>query len=190
MQLINRMNGLALTDPTMGESTETTNLNTQLTVAKADSTNKAQQWHIVKQSGNHYNLNNRKSRHTANLYGGNAADGTSIISYTNDSRNASSNNRLWTITPVDKMEETSIGNLEDKASLEYALAYDPSTRELHFGADDAAALGFTARVFDLSGRPVGSFRSDERFSMASMPAGVYVVVWQHGGRTHAVKFGR
>lgn len=187
MQLINRMNGLALTDPTMGESTETTNLNTQLTVAKADSTNKAQQWHIVRQSGNHYNLNNRKSRHTANLYGGNAADGTSIISYTNDSRNASSNNRLWTITPVDKMEETGIGNLEDKVSLEYALAYDPYSQRLHFGSDDLSALTFMVSVYDQAGHRVLQFPASQGCSVDRLPKGLYIVTWYDQGY-HSTKF--
>jgi hypothetical protein len=187
MQLINRMNGLALTDPTMGESTETTNLNTQLTVAKADSTNKAQQWQIVKQSGNHYNLNNRKSRHTANLYGGNAADGTSIISYTNDSRNASSNNRLWTITPVDKMEETGIGNLGDKASLEYALAYDPYSQRLHFGSDDLSALTFMVSVYDQAGHRVLRFPASQGCSVDRLPKGLYIVTWYDQGH-HSTKF--
>lgn len=187
LQLINRMNGLALTDPTIGESTETTNLNTQLTVTKADSTNKAQQWHIVKQSGTYYNLNNRKSRHTANLYGGNSADGTSIISYTNDNRNASSNNRLWTIKPIDKIEETGIGNLQDKASLEYALAYDPHSQRLHFGCDDLSTLTFLVSVYDQAGHRILQFPASQGCSVDHLPKGLYIVTWYDQGH-HSTKF--
>jgi hypothetical protein len=187
LQLINRMNGLALTDPTTGESTETTNLNAQLTVTKADSTNKAQQWHIVSQGGTYYNLNNRKSRHTANLNGGNAADGTSIISYTNDNRNASSNNRLWAITPVDKTEETGIGDLQDKASLEYALAYDPYSQRLHFGCDDLSALTFMVSVYDQAGHRILQFPASQGCAVDHLPKGLYIVTWYDQGH-HSTKF--
>lgn len=188
--LINAATSLALTDPTQGETTPTTNVGTPLAVAAPDADDPAQQWEIVPQgTGDRFNLLNVRTQHIANLNGGSYAMGTALLSYTNDSRNATSSNRLWLLEP-DGARPLGISAPEAAEPADYALAYDPFTRELHFGADDAAALAFTARVFDLSGRPVGSFRSDERFSMASMPAGVYVVVWQHEGRTHSVKFGR
>ena len=188
--LVNAATSLALTDPTVGETTPTTNVGTPLTVAAPDADDPRQQWEIVPQGREgRFNLLNVHTQHIANLSGGSYAEGTPLLSYTNDGRNATSSNRLFLLEP-DRDRPLSIFSPRASESADYALAYDPFTRELHFGADDAAALGFTARVFDLSGRPVGSFRSDERFSMASMPAGVYVVVWQHGGRTHAVKFGR
>ena len=188
--LLNAATSLAITDPTVGETTPTTNVGTPLTVAAPDADDPRQQWEIVPQGREgRFNLLNVHTQHIANLSGGSYAEGTPLLSYTNDARNATSTNRLFLLEP-DRDRPLSVASPRASESADYALAYDPSTRELHFGADDAAALGFTARVFDLSGRPVGSFRSDERFSMASMPAGVYVVVWQHGGRTHAVKFGR
>ena len=47
---------------------------------------------------------------------------------------------------------------------------------------------FTARVYNAGGRLVGSFRGDERFSMAAQPRGVYVVSWQCGTQRRSVKF--
>lgn len=185
-QLINRMNGLALTDPTEGEATETTNLGIQLAVDKPDSTNKAQQWHIVGQEDNCFNLNNRRTRHTANLNGGNANDGTPVLSYTNDSRNATSKNRLWTIHYADSIasEDTGIDT-----PIEYALAYDPQQQRLHFGSDDLTSLTFTVSVYDQAGRPVLRFPASQSCSVAHLPKGLYIVSWNYQGR-HSVKFMR
>lgn len=186
-QLINRMSGLALTDPTEGESTETTNLGIQLAVEKADSTSKAQQWHIVSQPDSCFNLNNRKTRHTANLNGGNAKDGTSVLSYTNDSRNATSKNRLWTITPADSIDSEDTGI--DNTQIEYALAYDPQQQRLHFGCDDLTSLTFMVSVYDQAGRPVLRFPASQACSVAHLPKGLYIVTWNYQGR-HSVKFMR
>lgn len=188
--ILNAATSLALTDPTQGATTPTTNVGTPLAVAAPDGGDPRQQWEIVPQGREgRFNLLNVATQHIANLSGGSYAEGTPLLSYTNDSRNATSSNRLFLLEP-DRDRPLSVDALPSGETADYALAYDPFTRELHFAADDAAALGFTARVFDLSGRPLGSFRSDGRFSMASAPAGVYVVVWQLRGRTHSVKFSR
>ena len=186
-QLVNRMNGMALADPTMGETTETTNLGTQLAVNHPDSTDKSQQWHIVEQETNWYNLNNRGTRHTANLNGGNMADGTSIISYANDSRNSISNNRKWTFMPVDSIAvEKGDGGIRH-TPFDYALAYDPVLKYLHFGADDKHLLSFNARVYDPLGRLVLQFLANDGASIGHLPNGTYVVSWDCQGR-HSVKF--
>ena len=189
-QLLNRMTGLALTDPTVGPSTATTNQGTQLAVAQPDSADKAQQWHLVRQAGNRYNLNNRKTDHTANLSNGNAANGTSILSYTNDSRNAESRNRLWTISYADSMVVDSPVHDIVRNDMDYALAYDRQGQRLHFGADDLSLLDFTATVYDQAGRPVLSFVASQGISVARLPSGLYVVSWQWQGRRHSAKFMR
>ena len=187
-QLLNRMTGLALTDPTVGTATATTNLGTQLTVAQPDSADKAQQWHLVRQAAGRYNLNNRKTDHTANLSSGNAANGTGILSYTNDSRNADSRNRLWTISYADSLAlDTPIRDIVGD-DMDYALAYDPQGQRLHFGADDLSRLSFTAVVYDRAGRPVLSFKASQEASVAQLPRGLYIVSWQWQGRRHSAKF--
>lgn len=189
-QILNRMNGMALTDPTQGETTETTNLGTQLTVTTPDSTDKAQQWHIVKQAEGRYNLNNRKTHHTANLTGGNRANGTVIQSYANNERNATSNNRMWDINVVDSIPgyETAIRQVDDMP-LEYALAYDPAAHFLHFGADTPERLDFMVDVYDQVGRRVMRFQAGKGADVAHLPRGVYVLTWYCNGR-HSVKFQR
>ena len=187
--IVNRLSGLALTDLTEGEATATTNLGTQLAVTTADSGDVAQQWHIVAQADGRYNLNNRRTNHTANLTGGNAANGTTILSYTNDQRNSESMNRLWTITVADSMTiETTVST--PLADMAYALAYDPFAQCLHFGSDRLADLRFTVLVYDAAGRPVLRFNASEEADVSHLPRGLYVVAWQWQGRRHSAKFMR
>ena len=186
--IVNRLSGLALTDPTQGPSTATTNLSTQLSVTPADSADKAQQWHLVLQDGGRINLNNRLSDHTANLTSGSANNGTTILSYINNERNSASNNRLWTLSVVDSIAVTDRIETPRQPDISYALAYDPQQKRLHFGADDLSQLDFTAQVYDAAGRPLLRFRADEGADVAQLPAGVYIVAWQWQGRRHSAKF--
>jgi hypothetical protein len=207
MHITNRMTGLALNDPTQGEPTATTEVGTQLNTAVADSTDSRQQWDIVHQANERYNLINLFSQHGANLSGGNSANGTNIISYTNDGRNGSSNNRMWFITSVDKVEledgiedipqfsklnssffilHSSFSNLNSQS--DYALAYDPQGQRLHFGAEDPSQLSFTVRVYDQSGRIVRTFRASNECFLTGLPHGIYIVSWSVEGRQRSVKF--
>ena len=184
MHLTNRATGLALNDPTTGTPTATTLTGTQLNVAVSDSLDERQQWDLVSQGSGRFNIINRFSQHGANLSGGSSANGTKIISYTSDSRNSSSNNRMWAITPVadvvDGIEEM-LGECVD-----YALAYDPTGQRLHFGSDEV--LGFTVRLYDQSGRLLRTFRASDGCSLQGLPRGLYIVTWKHDNKVRSVKF--
>lgn len=188
-QIINRDNEWALNDPTTGAVGPTTNVGTPLNTAIPDTVDTRQLWDIIPQgTDGYYNLMNVYSQHIANLNGGSNADGTNIISYTNDNRNGESKNRLWMITPTDEqlpIEYTGIRELEPD---NYALAYDPITRELHFGSDTPEALSFKVYVYTLSGKLIGTFYANDRFSMQQYPDDVYIVTWNCGGITKSVKF--
>lgn len=186
--VINASSSLALTDPTPGTSTATTNVGTQLSVSAPDADDPRQQWELLPQgTEGRYNLLNVYTQHIANLSGGSYDPGTAVLSYTNDSRNAESLNRLW-LLKADEDHPLGIAVIAEPEN--YALAYDPFIHELHFGAADVESLRFTARVFDLAGRLIGSFPASGRFSMASEPSGVYVVTWQVSGKTRSVKFSK
>lgn len=183
----NRLADLALSDPTEGAATATTNVGTQLQVAKADSTDDRQLWSIVSQGTNgRFNLVNKHTAHAINLNGGSRNDGTSIISYTSDTRNATSYNRQWYVIPSDEIPgANAIPSVE---SIDYALAYNPNTQVLHFGADNPAELHFTARVFAVNGQLLLSFPASEECSLSQLPRGTYIVSWKESGRTRSVKF--
>lgn len=181
--ITNRATGQALTDGSPAGSSATTQVGTALSVSAPDSASTKQQWDIVAQADGRYNIVSRWSQHAANLSGGNAADGTRIVSYTSDERNATSANRLWRIEVVATDIDDAISHVET----DYALAYDTQTHFLHFGADAPMALSFPVVVYDQHGRRRATFRASDGCSLSSLPNGVYIVSWRHDGRQRCVK---
>ena len=181
--IVNRATGQALSDPSPEGTTATTNVGATLQVVTADSTDIRQQWDFVSQGGGLYNIVSRWSHHAANLRGGSPANGTMILSYTSDERDASSYNRLWLI------EQTGIIQLgvDDIVRQDYALAYNPQSRRLHFGADDVRALTFPVSIYSQRGHRVATFRAADGYDMSSLPSGLYVISWKHDGRQRSVK---
>lgn len=187
--IVNRLSNWALNDPTEGEVGETVNVGTQLNVATPDSTDTRQQWNISAAGEGQYNLINIYSKHTANLNGGGKSNGTSVLSYTTDSRNEASNNRKWTISVLDSIPQIPDA-VETLNRFDYALAYNPYTHRLHFGCDNPADLDFPAKVYAADGRCVISFRAGNGADLTPMPRGMYVVSWVVGGKRQSVKFFR
>lgn len=188
-QLINRSNGLALNDPTVGTSTPTTNIGTQLNVVQRDTTDTNQLWEIIPQgTEGYYNLLNVSTQHIANLNGGNSSDGTSILSYTNDYRNGESLNRLWYFIPTKEAIPEEYTGIKEHEPENYALAYNPTNQYLHFGADRREELNFVVYVYSVNGAKIGTFKADEEFSMLNQPSGTYIVTWRCGNKTRNVKF--
>lgn len=185
--IVNRSSMLALNDPTQGEVGPTVNVGTPLNTVLPDEEDPRQQWQLVAQgTDGYYNLLNTYTQHVANLRGGSADNYTDILSYTNDSRNGESQNRLWMLTANGPLpDDTGVDCVEPE---DYALAYNPMTRTLHFGAERPEELTFRANVIALNGMRVGSFRADEEFQMTGLPAGIYVVSWAVDGRIRSVKF--
>lgn len=154
-QLINRSNNLALNDPTIGECTPTTNIETQLNVTTPDENSDSQLWDIIPQgTEGWYNLLNVHTQHIANLRAGSSNDYTPIMSYTNDERNSVSQNRLWYIIPNGPLPEEITG-VRDIEPDEYALAYDPMQQVLHFGSETPERLTFTVSVHAANGVLIG-----------------------------------
>ncbi|MCM1312171.1 MAG: CotH kinase family protein [Bacteroides sp.] len=187
--ITNRKSGMALNDPTTGNVGPTTNVGTQLNTAEPDSLDDRQLWLITPQgTAGYYNLTNKHSQHTANLNGGNAADGTQVLSYTTDSKNTTSLNRLWYIIPGDDLpiiEPDAIAGIEPE---EYALAYNADSKTLHFGSETPELLVFMANVYDTNGRKIRTFRADETCSVEDLPKGTYIVSWKCGNKVRSVKF--
>lgn len=181
--LVNRATGQAFSDPSPVGTTATSNVGAVIALADADSTDNRQLWNLVNQGNGCYNIVSRWSQHAANLNGGNAADGTSVISYTSDERNATSNNRLWRVEMVDTVIDDGMASVEQ----DFALAYDEQLQRLHFGADNLELLNFRVNVYDRAGRLMGTFRGADGFSMAHLPSGLYIVAWSYNGRRVSVK---
>lgn len=191
--IINRMSKMALHDPTVGASTATTNIGARLTVDVPNENDTRQHWTLTPQgTKGYYNLTNRYSKHTANLSGGSKTNGASITSYTTDARNASSNNRLWSITADEIIDEPYFNDIAQmpEEPEEYALAYDPLSQTLHFGSETPDKLTFMVDIHTTNGTKVAQFRADERFSTIGLPKAVYIVSWQVGGKRRSTKFSK
>lgn len=205
--LINKVGDVALNDPTQGASTATTNTGTQLDVAVANPDDDRQLWTITPQGiEGYYNLTNKYSKHTANLNGGGAADGTSVLSYTTDSRNSSSTNRLWYIiadTEIETLEpdepeepdnpdepdepEEEPDAIASVEPAEYALAYNPTSHTLHFGSETPELLSFDVQVLSANGVIVKTFKANQNCSLADLPRAIYIIRWKVGGKTRTTK---
>ncbi|MCR5180394.1 MAG: CotH kinase family protein [Bacteroidaceae bacterium] len=190
LYVLNRVTGQALNDPTEGEPTATTLVGTTFNTVRGDSTDLRQQWDFVAQSGERFNLINRFSQHAANLSGGSAADGTPVLSYTNNERNATSANRLWQLSSADTIAVVEPYDDVDPLEIDYALAYDPASGRLHFGADDLTQLRFHVHLIDAAGHLVRTFPASEGITLADLPRGLYLVSWKWGDRQHTVKLVR
>ena len=184
--IVNRATGRALNDPTPGDPETTMAMGIQLNTAEADSTDTRQQWDIVSQTDNRYNLVNHYTGHAGNLSAGGRSDGTPVVSYTSDDRNATSNNRLWRLQDVDDVVPSGI-SLPQYNDTDYALAYNTDTERLHFGTDDPAMLNFSVNVYDSRGRLRRSFKAADGTTLGDLPKGLYLISWTALGRQHTVK---
>jgi len=186
-QLINRATEQALNDPTTGTVGPTVNVGTALNLAVADEKDQRQLWNLVPQGyAGYYNLENVYTQHVANLKGGNAADGTELLSYTSDTKNATSQNRLWRLVKSEALSPDITG-IENDEPENYALAYNPQTKELHFGAENPEKLTFMVSVYTIGGALVGTFRADGSFRMGGQPTGSYVIRWMVDGKQRTAK---
>lgn len=193
--IVNRATGMAMNDPTQGESTATTNVGTRLNTAQPDSADIRQQWNLVQQGDDGYNFINHYSQHAANLSGGSSAPGTGLLSYTSDGRNSSSRNRIWNIEGVGQVtdgiasvnEEAKTGKWPNSIS-DYALAYSPLSHQLHFGGENPAELSFMVRLYDSAGHLLRLFRASDGCNLQGFPCGLYIVSWTVDNRTRSVKF--
>ncbi len=183
--LVNRSMGKALSDPS-----PTAKVGTQLSLAEVDTTDARQLWDIMPQgTDGYYNLRNVHTNHVANLSGGSSNAFASILSYTNDSRNGTSKNRLWYFTRGEQLSPDAMGiGLAEPD--EYALAYNRGLGYLHFGSETPECLTFTANVYDTTGRKVASFPASGKCDVSTLPAGVYVVSWTVGGHHRSAKFSK
>ena len=109
-----------------------------------------------------------------------------VLSYTSNERDATSKNRLWTLTAV--AERTDGIDTAEDVTQDYALAYDPTNKRLHFGCDNPAELRFQVRLYNQAGQLLRTFRANDGCDLTDLPQAIYIVSWTTGKRTHSIKF--
>ena len=183
--ITNRCGGYALSDPA-----EPGNTGMQITLAAPDTLNDRQLWTIYPQgTEGYYNLINKYTNQETNLSGGSRTNGTSILSYTSDAKNATSNNRLWQIVKTHPLPEPDpvVDDIDVPDAFDYVLALDPYRQILHFGSEDPSRLNFMVSIFGADGKSVGTFRADTEFSTIGMQKGVYIITWTCEGNHRSTK---
>jgi len=181
--IVNRATGKALADPSPVGATAQTETGGTLYTANPDSTDTRQLWDFVRQADGVYNIISRWSEHAANLSQGSSNDGTPVLSYNSDERNSVSSNRLWSVMKTGDVIDTEVNTLTQ----DYALAYDPYSGLLHFGADNPQDLTFTVRIYNQAGRQIAAFKACDGFNLLSYPTGLYIISWKYGDRQQSVK---
>ena len=181
--IVNRATGKALADPSPVGATAQTETGGTLYTANPDSTDTRQLWDFVRQADGVYNIISRWSEHAANLSQGSSNDGTPVLSYNSDERNSMSANRLWSVMKTGDVIDTEVNTLTQ----DYALAYDPYSGLLHFGADNPQDLTFTVRIYNQAGRQIAAFKACDGFNLLSYPTGLYIISWKYGDRQQSVK---
>lgn len=160
-----------------------------LSTTQPDSMNRSQLWDFIPQGvGGYYNIKNVRTGRVAYNKDGMAMEGNPICNALSDDRDATSGNRQWQLMTVGKSVLTPVESIE--AQTDYVLAYSAEAQTLRFLCEevDRERMNFTASLYNSSGMLMGHVPSTGTFSTASLPQGLYIVIWKFGGTSHSCKF--
>lgn len=188
IQFISRLSGLALQDNAV-KVDGSYKTGYQLTQETPDEEDPRQLWKVEPvNTGDVYVLINRNSNLVMNNSGGNTADGNRVITYTNDDRNLTSNNRQWYVEKTEVKDNPSGVDENSMPSADYFVYYNPETQVIHFVAEDQSLIDTDVSLYSVSGTRIAEFRSTGDLSVADLPAGVYILRWMEGSQSRSVKF--
>lgn len=186
--IVNHGNGLAITDMAQYNGWNGYNTGSQLGLSEMDADNEAQQWKISPIStGASYCMVNRATNLAWNNSGGSAADGTHVISWTNDNQNANKATRQWHLNKSTMIASGVPTGVPDAGEPQYYVSYDPAARELHFVSRDCNPLEGTVAVYSLSGALLMNTDIAGSVSLAGLEAGQVVVAWTIDSKTRSAK---
>lgn len=190
--IVNHHTGRAVADAAPRSGTGYT-IGTTLALAPVDYDDPAQQWAVTPIStGLSYCLVNRATSLAWNNNGGSSADGTPVISWTNDSQNKNKTTRQWHLNksmPLDPAGDA--GMFEAAMEPDYRVTYNPADMTLHFSctsdAVTAAGLTGTVSIYSAAGRLLMQAPVAESVSVSRLPHTLVIVTWIIGSRPHSAK---
>ncbi len=184
-RLVLQGSSLAITDVAKQSGTSYTT-GSSLQLAEASEGDDRQLW-LFEPAGEHYAIVNKATGLAWNNSGGSASNGNPIISWTSDANNASKTTRQWYLVKGELPND--IAQAGEDPYIDYRVAYDRVSQQvlLHVPAS-VAQDGCVLSVHDTSGRLVGTGNALTPVSLATQPAGIYVVSWSVQGSRRSIKF--
>ncbi|MGN0233554.1 MAG: CotH kinase family protein [Bacteroidaceae bacterium] len=184
-RLVLQGSNLAITDAANFNGNSYTT-GSKLTLKETEERNERQFW-LFEQAGDHYAIVNKATGLAWNCSGGSSANDNPIISWTSDANNASKTTRQWYLVKGELPD--GIASAGEDSDVEYRVGYDPARQEILLHAPmDIAASDCIILVYDTNGKMIGKGDAFTPVSMASQPAGIYVVTWNVHGSRRSIKF--
>ena len=159
----------------------------QLQVTEIDGNNDRQLWRFVPTADN-FCIENKQTMLAWNNSHGSTNNGNPIISWTNNSDNASKPTRQWYIAEGDWLpDDDPLALLESE--VDYRITYNQTAEEVLIRIPtDAKNREGVIHLYDLQGRHINTGTIDKPISMAGMPKGVYLLKWTVQGHSRSLKF--
>lgn len=179
--ITNRSTGLAITDaaPFVNGSYQR---NVQLTLSQPDATNQRQQWQILPlPTGGSYVIVNHATGLAWNNSGGSSNEGNPWISWDNDSNNPNKPNRHWRIIRDELKDDTGVEELPSSMD-DYIVTYSPSESIIRFISNGNAHIYGEYSLVGINGAIFKSGHIENVIDISSLPAGVYVLMWESEGK--------
>lgn len=183
-RLVSRESNLAITDMAEG-SDGVFNTGSQLQVQPVDEKDDRQLWRFVK-AGDNWAIENKETKLAWNNSNSGSQDGNPVISWTNNSDNASKPTRQWYIVKADEDMVDGIASMWTE-DFDYRITMD-SSKQIHIRIPNGVEnVQGTIALYDLNGRMLSSGSVTKAVDASTLPSGVYLLKWTVNGHSRSRK---
>jgi hypothetical protein len=183
-QFVSRESNLAITDMAEG-SDGVFNTGSQLQVQPVDEKDDRQLWRFVK-AGDNWAIENKETKLAWNNSNSGSQDGNPVISWTNNSDNASKPTRQWYLEKADENIEVGIASVW-KEDFDYLITMDSSKQIQIRIPNGVENVQGTIALYDLNGRMLASGSVTKAVDASTLPSGVYLLKWTVNGHSRSRK---
>jgi hypothetical protein len=183
-RLVSRESNLAITDMAEG-SDGVFNTGSQLQVQPVDEKDDRQLWRFVK-AGDNWAIENKETKLAWNNSNSGSQDGNPVISWTNNSDNASKPTRQWYLEKADENIEVGIASVW-KEDFDYLITMDSSKQIQIRIPNGVENVQGTIALYDLNGRMLASGSVTKAVDASTLPSGVYLLKWTVNGHSRSRK---
>ena len=186
-RIVSRESDLAITDMAKQETTDNGQYITgsQLQLMPIDETDNRQLWRFMP-AGDNWAIENKATHLAWNNSHGDSADGNPVISWTNNSDNATKTTRQWYLQQSDETISSVIAAQQDN-NPNYRILYDPHTNQLRLQMDNGqSSVVNDIAIYDLNGRKIDTQCTMFNIQSKNSPS-IYLLRWTINGHTYSRK---